>query len=600
MSNKELKLNWDFSCFYSSDSDPKINEDISNIEIKSKEFHDKWVSDKEYLSNPKKLKQALDDYELLVKNYSLYSRVAYYISLRQEQDQENVVIKALDNKVSQLGNKVNNYLEFFTNRISKIPQETQTKILSYSGIAPYKHFLEKLFANAKYILSEEEEKILGTMSKTSHTNWVSMVSNFLGKEEAEVLDEEGKLIKKNLSGMLGNLLSVKKEVRDSSAKELNTIFLKHRELAENEINSILENERNIHELKKIDRPDKVRHIEDDIDSEIVDALVDGVSSNFALAHRFYKLKSQLVKVPKLKYHERIFPIGKLDTKYSYEDAVKMVKDVFGKLDPKFLEIYEEMLSAGNFDVYPYKGKRSGAFCAHAVNTNPIYVLLNFTNTLNDVTTIAHEMGHAINDHFMKIQNNLNYDVPLCIAEVSSTFMEDFVLEKLMEDADEETRLSLMMEKLNDDISTIFRQIACYKFEQELHKTFREKSYLSAVQIGEIFQKHMAAYMGDFVEQNEGSENWWVYWSHIRNFFYVYSYASGLIISKYMQRKYREDNKFIEKVKEFLTAGSNKSPKDIFLDLGIDISDKNFWIEGVKETEKLLNEAETLAKKLGKI
>ena len=111
---------------------------------------------------------------------------------------------------------------------------------------------------------------------------------------------------------------------------------------------------------------------------------------------------------------------------------------------------------------------------------------------------------------------------------------------------------------------------------------------------------MAAYMGDAVEQSEGSENWWVYWSHIRYFFYVYSYASGLLISKSLQNGVKRDPAFIKKVKDFLSAGLSDSPKNIFAKLGIDITDRQFWNKGLDEVEKLLNETEQLAMQLGKI
>jgi oligoendopeptidase F len=167
-------------------------------------------------------------------------------------------------------------------------------------------------------------------------------------------------------------------------------------------------------------------------------------------------------------------------------------------------------------------------------------------------------------------------------------------------ADDELRLSIMMMRLNDEVSTIFRQVACYRFEQELHDQFRQKGYLSKEDIGRLFRKHMASYMGDSVEQSPGSENWWVYWGHIRSFFYVYSYASGLLISKSLQNSVKEDPRFIGKVKEFLSAGLSDSPKNIFLRLGIDITDKQFWDRGLEEVENLLNETIHLAEKLGKI
>ena len=111
---------------------------------------------------------------------------------------------------------------------------------------------------------------------------------------------------------------------------------------------------------------------------------------------------------------------------------------------------------------------------------------------------------------------------------------------------------------------------------------------------------MAAYMGKAVEQSVGSENWWVYWNHIRYFFYVYSYASGLLISKSLQNSVKRNPAFIAEVKEFLSTGLSESPKCIFSRLGIDISDKLFWDKGLDEIEKLLDDTEHLAKRLGKI
>jgi oligoendopeptidase F len=157
-----------------------------------------------------------------------------------------------------------------------------------------------------------------------------------------------------------------------------------------------------------------------------------------------------------------------------------------------------------------------------------------------------------------------------------------------------------MMRLDDAVSSVMRQVACYKFELELHKAYREKGYLPKEEIGKIFQKNMKAYMGDYVEQSEGSENWWVTWSHIRSYFYVYSYASGHLISKFLQNKVKSDMRFIGKVKDFLSSGSSDSPREIFARLGVDIDNKNFWLEGLEEIDILLRETGDLAGKLRKI
>ncbi|MEK6871400.1 MAG: M3 family metallopeptidase, partial [Nanoarchaeota archaeon] len=311
--------------------------------------------------------------------------------------------------------------------------------------------------------------------------------------------------------------------------------------------------------------------------------------------------AKLFGVEKLEYHERNVAYDAVDKEYSYEKSLQLIYKVFNNLDKTFSTILQNFVENEQIDVYPKKGKTDGAFCAHFLKKQPVYILLNHTNNLRDVTTLAHELGHGINDELMKLeQHALNFDTTLSTAEVASTFMEDFVLQELMHDADEETALSICMTKLNDDISTIFRQVACYSFEQELHKVFRETGFVSKETIGKLFQKHMAAYMGECVEQSAGSENWWVYWGHIRRYFYNYSYAMGLLISKALQRNVKTDKNFIENVKQFLSAGTSQSPQDIFKAMNIDISQKSFWDEGIKEIETLLTETEKLANKLGKI
>ena len=197
------------------------------------------------------------------------------------------------------------------------------------------------------------------------------------------------------------------------------------------------------------------------------------------------------------------------------------------------------------------------------------------------------------------QNALNIGTPKSTAEVASTFMEDFVLNELLEKADPELQLSILMEKLDSDISTIFRQTAFYNFETDLHNNFREKGYLSQKEIGEMFKKHMNSYLGSFIDTSQ-ADNWWIYVPHFRFIFYVYSYASGQLVSKALQAKVRENPRFIEKVKEFLASGTSDSPKNIFQNTDIDISQEEFWNQGLNQIQNLLEKTESLAKELGKI
>ncbi len=594
------QITWNLKQLFEGDDDPGIEKERKIVEQKSYDFINKWKDRKDYLNDHAILKQALDEYEKWKRDYGSDGGEGYYFWLRTTQDQNDPDLKAKFNKVENFSKRIENDIQFFHLRIANILRRNQKKILECAGLKDYRHFLDRIFAGSKYLLSEPEEKILNLKSSTSYSNWVKMTSGFLAKEERKVILEDGSKDIKTFSEILSLINSKDKKVRDSAANAFNDILDKNVEVAEAEINSVLANKRIDDELRKVPRPDLIRHISDDIDSEIVDALIKTVSDRFDISSRYYELKARLMRVKRLRYHERNVEYGNIVKKYSYNESIKLIHKVFKNLDNEFADILTGFMENGQFDVYPGKGKVSGAFCAHHLISQPTYILLNHTEKLRDVSTLAHELGHGINNELIrKKQNALNFGTPTSTAEVASTFMEDFVLQEILKQADDELRLSVMVMKLNDDVSTIFRQIACYKFEQELHQEFRQKGYLSKEEMGKLFQKHMSSYMGDFVEQSAGSENWWVYWSHIRSFFYVYSYASGLLISKSLQNSVKENPKFIEKVKEFLSAGLSDSPKNIFKKLGVDIADRGFWNKGLDEVENLLQETTKLARKLRK-
>jgi oligoendopeptidase F len=601
---KPLKVGktvWNLKPLFAGDHDPRIEAKRKLVKKKSTAFINTWKDRTDYLEDPAILRQALDQYESWKRRYGTDGDEGYYFWLRTQQDQNDPKLKAMFNKIDELSKKLENESQFFYLRIARINPEHQQQFLTSPFLAKYRHFLERVFAESRYHLSEPEEKILNLKSATSSSNWTKMTTGFLSKEERMVFTEDGTKKRTPFSAIVGMMNSKNKRVRDSAAQAFNDVLAKNVEVAESEINSVFANKKIDDELRNAPRPDTLRHLADDIESNVVDSLIAAVSQRFPIAARYYALKAKLLKVKKLAYHERNVEYGEMAKRWPYPKSVDLVHTVLERLDPEFADIFAGFIENGQIDAYPKKGKDSGAFCIHHLMVQPTYILLNHTNKLHDVLTIAHELGHGINNELIKKkQHALDFGTPTSTAEVASTFMEDFVLGEIIRSADDEQRLAIMIQKLNDDVSSIFRQVACYQFEQELHKDFREKGYLSKEEIGRLFRKHMVAYMGNAVLQSEGSENWWVYWNHIRYFFYVYSYASGLLISKSLQNSVKQDPAFVHKVKEFLSAGMSDSPKNIFSRLGIDISDKRFWDTGLDEVENLLNGTEQLAKKLGKI
>jgi len=598
----KYQTTWNLELLYKSLEDPQIAKDLEEVQKQSYIFIDKWKNRSDYLNTPKILKQAMDEYESWLTNYNTTGKVAYYLYLNLYLDQANKELKAKIKKLEEFSNKISNDIQFFLHKLSKIDTGIQSVHLSSQDLSEYRHFLERIFLESKFLLSEKEEKILNLKSGVSHGNWVKMLNTFLSQESAKLEDGQGELKTKSFEEILDLLNDPNKKIRDKAAIEFNKILERNAEVAENEFNSVLENKKINDQLRGYASPQQASLLGDDVDAEVVDSLISSVGQNYQISKDYYQFKAKLFGMDKLAYHERNLDYGCLnDQVYTWQDSVDLVAKVLGKLDVEFAQIFTSFVNNGQLDVFPRQGKSAGAFCTLGSKTTPVYILLNHTQKLRDITTIAHEVGHGINHFLMnKYEKSVNFGDSLFTAEVASTFMEDFVIQEIFREADEDLRLALMVQKLNDEVSTIFRQVAFYQFEIEIHQQFREAGYLSRQKVGQIFQKYMAKYMGEYVSQNLGSENWWIYVGHFRRMFYVYSYASGILISKSMQHMVKQDPSSISKVKKFLSTGSSISPRQNFSQIGIDITKPDFWSQGIQEVAKLLEDTIKLAKKLGKI
>jgi len=555
---------------------------LISIEISILEFVSRWKENPGYLKDPKILKIALDEYESLLDIYAILIKPYYYNLLNKEIDLNNKDIKARLNKLDHRVVKLENDLQFFEISLSQIPKDKQKDFVNSEILTDYKHFLEMLFANARYILSDKEEKVFNITSKASFSNWVNMIEELLSKQSLLILDENLKKKKVSYNEVFKYMSSINKKVRDRASVGFNKINKKYIEIAEYEMNSVLENKQANDEYRHIKRPDFSRHLSTDVDTEIVDTLVDVVTKNFNISKDFYKKKAKLLGQKTIGYYERNVPIGATDKEFEFKKGLDLVKKVFNSIDNEFGDILNSFIRNKQIDSFPKTDKTGGAYCINVNRNLPTYILLNYNDKVNDVLTIAHECGHGVHSELVREQNSLNTDYSLALAEVASTFFEDFALEEILSSTkDKDFIKSLKHESMNQTISTIFRQVAFYNFEMELHKEFREKGYLSHEEISNIFVKHMRSYLGDAVDIDDSMRYGWIYVSHFRRFFYVYTYASGLLISKFLQKKVREDKGFVEKFKDFLKAGSSKSVKEIFMDIGVDISKREFWEDGIE-------------------
>jgi oligoendopeptidase F len=211
-------------------------------------------------------------------------------------------------------------------------------------------------------------------------------------------------------------------------------------------------------------------------------------------------------------------------------------------------------------------------------------------------TLAHEMGHAFHSELSRSQGPLYCGYSTSLAETASTLFEGLAQEAEMEGLSPARQIVALANKINSEITMIFRSIACFNFESDLHAEIRSTGFVPKERIAALHNKNMQAYLGDTFELIPDDGYFFVAWHHIRRFFYVYSYAYGILVSKALLRRYKQDKSFWKKIEQFLSAGGKDSPENILKEIGIDVSKPSFWKEGLKEIEDDISKLEKLTKK----
>ncbi len=588
-----FRTGWDFSGLYKSDTDPKIEKDVSMIEEKFKAFAKKY-SNKKYLNSTKTILSALKDWEKLQEEAGL-AKPVWYLGRLNDLDSSNQQRKAKTNLLSAKITKAGNEIIFFTLSLSKLDVKLQKQILADKNFAPYKYYLKKLFDEGKHLLSEPEEKIINLKSQITYKMWVDAQKKLLNQQTVKF---KGKDLP------IAEALAMRHQLGYKERHELHNkvipILKSISHMAEAEIVAVYTDKKIEDELRgyKTAYQSTVEAYENDL--ETVENLVKVINANMKTSHRFFKARAKLLGLKKLSTADMYAPAVKSsEKKIDLSEILNKTIESFNKIKPEYGDYVRNYAKNGQIDFLPKKGKRGGAYCASA-RSIPTCVLMNVTGSVDDICTLSHEMGHAIHSELTKTQPVLYDGCTISVAEVASTFFEQLVIDDLIENAEnDQERLRLLDEKMKGDIGTIFRQISYFNYELALHTKIRKDGSASKEEMASMFLDESKRFAGPVLSPAEDDGYAFIYIPHLRYFFYVYSYALGQIISRALVAKYKSDNSFIEKVEEFLKAGQSMSPRDIFLKTGIDIADPKFIQAGLDAVEKDVKKYEEVVNKLKK-
>ncbi len=361
-------------------------------------------------------------------------------------------------------------------------------------------------------------------------------------------------------------------------------------------NTILAEKASDDRLRKFPTWISARNLDNEASDATVEALVTAVTSRYDIVARYYNIKRQLLGFDELYDYDRYAPLEEVETHYHWNEARDIVLSAYRAFHPRMAEIAGMFFEKSWIHAPALPGKRGGAFASPTITTAHPYVLVNFTGVDRDVMTLAHELGHGIHMYLSQPKGELEAGTPLTTAEMASVFGEQLVFEDLMQrESDPAVRRSMLARKIEDNFATIFRQVSMNRFEDSMHTARREEGELSSERLSELWLKTQRDMFQGSVTMREDYGLWWSYIPHFINTpGYVYAYAFGNLLVLALFNRYREEGSaFAPKYVEVLSSGGSDRPEAILSKAGVDLTDPDFWQQGLKTLDGMVTQLEAL-------
>ncbi len=532
----------------------------------------------------------------------LMSRASYHAMLAfttaTDDPARGAAMAAAQERSTAIGTK----LIFFDLEWAAADDDHAAAVLADPGLDFCRHHLENLRLARPHLLTEAEETIVAEKSQAGFSAWVRLfdeLSSAITVDLPAELGGSGLPLMQAASMLQHPDRSVRQQVASGITAGLEP-GLRTRAYV---FNTLLLDKSVDDRLRHYDSWVSSRNLANEASDESVQALVDAVVDNYSIAQRWYTLKAKVLGVDRLADYDRMASVASADREIGWSEGTQIVRDAYASFSPELASIVDRFIDESWIDAPLRPGKRGGAFAAGVSPTHHPYVLLNWTSKSRDVATLAHELGHGVHFYLAREQGIFHQDVPLTVAETASVFGETVTSNRLLsmiEDPNE--RFALLATTLEDSIATVFRQIAMNRFEHACHTARREEGELSVERFGDLWAQSQEAMLGNSVEVTEGYRSWWSYVPHFMGSpGYVYAYAYGQLLALSVYARYQEEgDAFVPAYLDLLRAGGSKSPEDLARIVDCDLTDPNFWRNGLKIVEGQLTAAEDAARAANRI
>lgn len=579
---------WDLTDLYSSPEAPEIEQDFARAEKLSKSFAESYQGKLVDLSGDQ-LGEAIGIYEEITE--ILYKAMSY-AQLQFAADVSDGERGRFYQTTHERLTDISTITLFFRLELNRLDDEVLKGQLESDKAAHFAPWIRDVRAFREHQLSDDLEKLLHEKSVSGRAAWVRL---FDETEAGLKFPLDGKDL--SMSDVL-NLMSDKDgKQRKKAAKVLGQVLGDNIKLFSLVTNTLAKDKAIEDTWRSYPRPISERNLSNQVEDEVVDALVSSVRASYPdLSHRYYRLKAKWFGVDQLDYWDRNAPLPDDDARlYDWGQARKTVLDAYGRFEPKLADIADQFFDKRWIDAELREGKDSGAFSHSTVPSVHPYILMNFHGKARDVMTLAHELGHGVHQVLSGPQGTLMADTPLTTAETASVFGEMLTFRSLLDaESTPAGRRILLAGKVEDILNTVVRQIAFHTFEEQVHDE-RANGELSPEKLGDIWMGVQGESLGDGIRIDDDYRSYWAYIPHfIHSPFYVYAYAFGDCLVNSLYDVFQGGHPgFQEKYLDMLSAGGTRRHKELLAPFGLDASDPDFWKRGLSIVAGFVEELEKM-------
>jgi len=528
-----------------------------------------------------------------------FGRIMRYASLAKDLDLANVKYQGYYDRADGLGAKLRTASSFMRPELLAIPKETISEFMEKTeGLKLYEHMLDDLLRRKDHTLNKEMEELMALASPVTDIPY--NVFTFMKNADINypsVKGENGEDVKLSDGRYYSGLQSTDREYRKRVYKGYYTPYISN----QNTYASLFTGN-----LKAIQFGAKARKYEsaraaaldaNNIPLSVYDNLVNSVNDNLQPLQRWASLKKRVLGLDELHPYDTyvtLFPGVKKE--YSYDQGMEILLKALKPLGEDYLKNLQTAFNNRWIDVYETKGKRSGAYSSGVTYGFHPYVLLNWNNTMDAVSTFAHEMGHNMHSFYTEQSQPYVYaDYSIFVAEVASTMNEAFLLDYLLENASsKEEKLALIEQELGHIQSTFFRQTRFAEYEQLVHELNEKGEALTPDKLSKLFGDMYKNYWGDEMVVDDEETFSWARIPHFYYNFYVYQYATSYAASMALTQKVKEEGQpAIDKYMNFLKSGNSKYPIEVLKDAGVDMTTPEPILAVVERMSDLLDKMESL-------